>query len=82
MLPAYNENAMNMIPIYTMQSEPEAAVISSLMTAYNIHFIISGRGFSSMYPGAISNSLNEQILMVRADQVELAKTLLEPFFSS
>jgi len=73
---------MNMIPIYTMQSEPEAAVISSLMTAYHIHFIISGRGFSSMYPGAISNSLNEQILMVRADQVELAKTLLEPFFNS
>jgi len=73
---------MDMIPVYTMKSEPEAAVIASLMAAYNIHFFISGRGFSSMYPGAVSNSLNEQILMVRADQVELAKTLLEPFLNS
>ena len=70
-----------MIPVYTMKSEPDAAVIAALMTAYDIHFIISGRGFSSMYPGAVSNSLNEQILMVRADQVELAKTLLEPFLN-
>lgn len=73
---------MDMIPVYTMKSEPEAAVISSLMTAYNIDFIISGRGFSSMYPGAVSNSLNEQTLMVRADQLELAKTLLEPFLNN
>lgn len=73
---------MDMIPIYTMKSEPEAAVISSLMTAYNINFIISGRGFSSMYPGAVSTSLNEQILMVQADQVELAQTLLEPFLNN
>ncbi|MBK1781947.1 DUF2007 domain-containing protein [Advenella sp. WQ 585] len=73
---------MDMIPIYTMKSEPEAAVISSLMTAYDINFIISGRGFSSMYPGAVSTSLNEQILMVQADQVELAQTLLEPFLNN
>ncbi|NLY63938.1 MAG: hypothetical protein GX070_07525 [Alcaligenaceae bacterium] len=73
---------MDMIPVYTLKSESEAAVITSLMTAYEIDFLISGKNFSSMYPGAVSTGLNEQTLMVKAEQAELAKELLAPFLKA
>lgn len=72
---------MDMVPVYSPLSESEAAVISSLMRAYDIPFFLRGGAFSSMYPGSFSNSLNEQMLMVRPQDVALAKQLLEPFIS-
>ena len=70
---------MEMIPVYAPQSESEASVISSLMEAYQIEHFIRGGAFSTMYPGALSTSLNAQMLMVHPDQVELAKQLLKEF---
>ncbi|MGB3291064.1 MAG: hypothetical protein WBA83_17480 [Burkholderiaceae bacterium] len=68
-----------MIPIYCPKSESEASVITSLMDAYGISFLMRGGAFSTMYPGPVANSLNAQTLMVREDQADLARQLLEPF---
>ncbi|WP_017522675.1 hypothetical protein [Pusillimonas noertemannii] len=70
---------MDMTPVYTPRSESEAAVITSMMQAYGIDFVMQGGAFSSMYPGPVSNSLNAQVLLVRADQVETARQLLATF---
>lgn len=72
---------MDMVPIYSPQNESEAAVIVSMMQAYDIHFVMRGGAFSSMYPGPVSNSLNAQTLMVQADQEDLARELLASFIS-
>lgn len=68
-----------MIPIYTPKSESEATVIGALLGAYDIEFHMQGGAFSSMYPGPISNSLNAQTVLVREDQVELARQLIQDF---
>lgn len=68
-----------MVPIYTPKSESEASVISALLQAYGVVFHMQGAGFSTMYPGPVSNSLNAQVLMVRKDQVDLARQLLQDF---
>lgn len=70
---------MEMTPIYAPRSESEAAVITSMMQAYGIEFFMQGGAFSTMYPGPMANSLNAQMLMVRADQAALAKELLATF---
>ncbi|MEO6986047.1 MAG: hypothetical protein ABI155_11955 [Paralcaligenes sp.] len=70
-----------MVPIYTPKSESEALVITSLMRAYGVVFFMRGGAFSSMYPGPISNSLNEQTLMVDDDQAELARELIQSFLA-
>ena len=69
-----------MIEIYAPKTESEAAVIVSLMEAYDIKFFMRGGAFSSMYPGPVANSLNAQMLMVEEGQAELAKQLLQEFF--
>lgn len=71
-----------MIPIYSPNSESEAAVIVSLMQAYKIPFLMQGGAFSSMYPGPVSNSLNEQILLVDEAYADVARKLLEPFMQA
>lgn len=68
-----------MIPIYSPKSESEAAVITSLMQAYGITFLMQGAAFSGMYPGPVTNSLNAQTLMVDAKHVQLATQLIQPF---
>lgn len=71
-----------MKPIYAPKTESEAAVIASLMQAYGIEYLMQGAAFSTMYPGPLTNSLNAQMLMVRNDQAELAKQLLEEFLKN
>lgn len=68
-----------MVPIYTPKSESEATVIGALLSAYDIDFHMQGGAFSSMYPGPVSNSLNAQTVLVRDDQVELARQLIQDF---
>lgn len=68
-----------MIPIYSPKSESEAAVIVSLMQAYEVPFLMQGGAFSTMYPGPVANSLNEQILLVEEGYAEMARQLLQPF---
>lgn len=70
-----------MVPVYAPKSESEAAVIASLMLAYGVSFFMRGGAFSSMYPGPVVNSLNEQMLMVDDGQVELARELIRSFVS-
>lgn len=72
---------MEMIAIYAPQTESEAAVITSLMDAYEIRHFIRGGQFSTMYPGAIPTSLNAQMLVVDAEQADLARQLLDTFFT-
>ncbi|MDS1141361.1 hypothetical protein RE432_13050 [Pusillimonas sp. SM2304] len=71
-----------MIPIYSPKSESEAAVIVSLMQAYDVPFLMQGGAFSSMYPGPVSNSLNAQTLLVDKDYAEMARQLLQPFMDA
>ena len=68
-----------MIPIYSPKSESEAAVIVSLMQAYEVPFLMQGGAFSTMYPGPVANSLNEQMLLVEEGHAEMARQLLQPF---
>lgn len=68
-----------MIPIYTPKSESEASVIAALLNAYGVVFHMQGSAFSTMYPGPVSNSLNAQRLLVRADQEALARQLIQEF---
>ncbi len=68
-----------MIPIYSPKNESEAAVIVALMEAYGIRFYMQGGAFSTMYPGAFSNSLNAQTLMVDEADEKLARELLTAF---
>ncbi|MGB6105596.1 MAG: DUF2007 domain-containing protein [Pusillimonas sp.] len=71
-----------MIPIYSPKSESEAAVIVSLMEAYDIPCLMRGGAFSSMYPGPMSNSLNAQTLLVAEEHAETARQLLQPFLDA
>lgn len=71
-----------MIPIYSPKSESEAAVIVSLMQAYDVPFLMRGGAFSSMYPGPISNSLNAQTLLVDKEHADMARQLLQPFIDA
>lgn len=71
-----------MIPIYSPKSESEAAVIVSLMQAYDVPFLMRGGAFSSMYPGPISNSLNAQTLLVDQEHADMARQLLQPFIDT
>lgn len=70
---------MDMTPIYAPRSESEIAIITSMMQAYEIDFVMQGGAFGSMYPGPIASSLNARILMVRADQADEARQLLAGF---
>jgi len=73
---------MDMIPLYSPQSESEASVLTAMMQAYDIDFVMQGAAFSSMYPGPVTSGLNAQVLMVRNDQVEVARELLATFLQS
>lgn len=73
---------MEMVPIYRPKSNSEALVISSLMQAHGIRHLMQGGAFSSLYPGALSTSLNAQTLVVDAAQAELARALLADFMAA
>lgn len=70
---------MEMTPIYSPRSDSEASVLTAMMQAYDIDFVMQGAAFSTMYPGPVTSGLNAQVLMVREDQVELARQLLATF---
>lgn len=70
---------MEMTPLYSPKSESEASVLTAMMQAYDIDFLMQGAAFSTMYPGPVTSSLNAQVLMVRSDQFELARELLASF---
>ena len=73
---------MDMTPIYSPRSASEASVLTAMMQAYDIDFVMQGAAFSTMYPGPVASGINEQVLMVRTDQVELARQLLDTFLDT
>lgn len=73
---------MEMTPLYSPKSESEASVLTAMMQAYDIDFLMQGAAFSTMYPGPVTSSLNAQVLMVRSDQFELARELLASLLQS
>lgn len=70
---------MDMVPVYSPKTESEAAVVTALMQAYGVAFFMRGGAFSTMYPGPVLSSLNEQMLMVESDQADMARDLLADF---
>lgn len=70
---------MELVAVYTPRSQAEARAIEALMRAYDIHHVMQGSQFSTMYPGSVTDSLNAQKLMVDAEQEQLARQLLAPF---
>lgn len=70
---------MELVPIYALRTESEAAVITSMMQAYGIEFFIRGGAFSKMYPGPVTTDLNAQMLMVHRNDEPIARQLLAPF---
>lgn len=44
-----------------------------------LDFVMQGQAFSSMYPGPLLNSLNEQVILVSMDDFKLAKQLIDDF---
>ncbi|MDN5843218.1 MAG: hypothetical protein L0H54_07195 [Alcaligenaceae bacterium] len=73
---------MDLVPVYAPRTESEAAVITSLMQAYNVEFFIRGGAFSKMYPGPVATDLNAQMLMVHRDDEQIARQLLAPFMEN
>jgi len=68
-----------MVELYSPTSEPEAAVISSLLEAYQVEFFIRGGAFGKLYPGAQVGSFNTQTFMVPEAKLELARELISEF---
>jgi hypothetical protein len=70
-----------MVALYSPISEPETAVISSLLEAYEIRFFIRGGAFGKLYPGVNISPFNTQTFMVPASKLELAQVLIAEFTS-
>jgi hypothetical protein len=70
-----------MVPVYSPQTESEAAVISSLLEAHQIPFFLRGGAFSKLYPGMQINHYNTQTFMVPDESFEFARELLAEFIS-
>lgn len=70
-----------MVPLYTPETLSEEAVISSLLTAYEIPFFIRGGGFGKLYPGVQIRAFNTRTFMVDEDKLELAQELIKDFLS-
>jgi len=68
-----------MVPLYSPQTESEAAVISSLLEAHKIPFFIRGGGFGKLVPGPQIDSLNTQTFMVSEADLAVARELLADF---
>lgn len=70
---------MTLIAVYRPKSNSEALVVAALMQAHGVAYVMQGSAFSSMYPGALSTSLNAQTLLVEDGQADLARALLDGF---
>jgi hypothetical protein len=70
---------MAFVLVWSRQSEPELAVVRSLLEAHDIPVFVHGRHFGSLLPGIqIGNSLSQSI-MVPEEHASDARQLLEEF---
>jgi putative signal transducing protein len=70
---------MALVRVFSPQSEPELAVVRSLLEAHGIAVFVHGRHLGSLLPGLQINAYNSQSVMVPEDRVGDALELLAEF---
>jgi hypothetical protein len=70
---------MALVRVLSPQSEPELAVVTSLLEAHGIPVFIHGRHLGSLLPGLQIGNYNSQSIMVPEDRVSDALELLADF---
>jgi len=70
---------MAFVRVLSPQSEPELAVVTSLLEAHGIPVFVHGRHFGSLLPGLHIGDYNSQSIMVPEERVSEALELLADF---
>ena len=70
---------MAFVHVLTPQSEPELAVVQSLLEAHGIPVYVHGRHFGSLLPGLQMSHYTAQSIMVPEERVADALELLADF---
>jgi hypothetical protein len=70
---------MAFVSVFSPQSEPELAVVRSLLEAHDIPVFVHNRHFGSLLPGLQINAYNTQSVMVPEEHVADALELLSGF---
>jgi hypothetical protein len=70
---------MALVRVLSPQSEPELAVVRSLLEAHNIPVFVHGRHLGSLLPGLQIGNYNTQSVMVPEECVPDALELLSDF---
>ena len=70
---------MALVRVLSPQSEPEIAVVTSLLEAHDIPVFVHGRHLGSLLPGLQIGSYNTQSIMVPEERVADALELLSEF---
>src|SRR5688572_23473029 len=70
---------MALVRVLFPQSEPEIAVVTSLLEAHDIPVFVHGRHLGSLFPGLQIGSYNTQSIMVPEERVADALELLSEF---
>lgn len=69
------------VPLYTPDSEAEAAVIAGLLDACGVAYFIRGGAMAKLYPGPRIQDYNTQTFMVRMGDLPDARMLLAEFIA-
>ncbi len=70
---------MALVRVLSPQSEPELAVVRSLLEAHDIPVFVHGRHLGSLLPGLQIGNYNTQSVMVPEEHVSAALELLAEF---
>lgn len=70
---------MALVRVLSPQSEPEIAVVTSLLEAHDIPVFVHGRHLGSLFPGLQIGNYNTQGIMVPEERVADALELLSDF---
>ncbi len=70
---------MALVRVLTPQSEPELAVVRSLLEAHDIPVFVHGRHLGSLLPGLQIGNYNTQSVMVPEERAADARELLADF---
>ena len=70
---------MTLVRVLSPQSEPEIAVVTSLLEAHGIPVFVHGRHLGSLLPGLQIGNYNTQSIMVPEERVSDALELLADF---
>ena len=73
------KTVMGLVRVLSPQSEPELAVVRSLLEAHDIPVFVHGRHLGSLLPGLQIGHYNTQSVMVPEERVPEALELLSDF---